>query len=62
MRINLTNIIRALAFVAAFTVCGCIDVSSSSPPSTSTTCTTASDGTQTCTSKPTGGSHWGFFL
>jgi hypothetical protein len=63
MRIlNITNIIRALAIVAAFACYGCIDVSSSTPPSTKTTCTPNADGTQTCTSQPTGGSHWGFFL
>jgi hypothetical protein len=62
MRTNLSNLLRALAFVAAFACCGCIDVSSSTPPSSSTTCTTDSNGVQTCTSKPSGGSHWGFFL
>ena len=62
MRNNLSNIFRALAIVAAFACSGCIDVSSSTPPSTNTTCTTSTDGTQTCSSKPTGGSHWGFFL
>ncbi|HLI80121.1 MAG TPA: hypothetical protein VKV03_09065 [Candidatus Binataceae bacterium] len=60
--LNISNIIRTLAIVAALACCGCIDVSSSTPPSTNTTCTTAADGTQTCTSNPTGGSHWSFFL
>ena len=63
MRIlNSNHFIRALAIVAALACYGCIDVSSSTPPTQKTTCTTAADGTQTCTSQPTGGSHWGFFL
>ena len=61
--LKLTNAFKAMAIVAALMLGGgCIDVSSSSPPSSTTTCTTGTDGTQTCTSKPTGGSHWGFFL
>jgi len=67
MRINLKNILRALALVAAFACCGCIDISSNTPPSSNTTCTTTDNGsgappTSTCTTQPTGGSHWGFFL
>jgi hypothetical protein len=63
MRIaTLFNAVRALAIVVAFVCCGCIDVSSSTPATSKTTCTTSADGTQTCTSTPTGGSHWSFFL
>ena len=32
MRINLKNILRALALVAAFACFGCIDISSNTPP------------------------------
>ena len=63
MRIlNLTNTFKALAIVAALMLGGCIDVSSNTPPSSNTTCTTNTNGSQTCTTQPTGGSHWGFFL
>jgi hypothetical protein len=63
MRIlNITNIIRVLVVLAAFSCLGCIDVSSNTAPSSQTTCTTNADGTQTCTSQPTGGSHWHFWL
>jgi len=60
--VNLTNTIRVLAIVAAFSFFGCIDVSSNTAPSSQTTCTTNADGTQTCTTTPTGGSHWSFWL
>jgi len=68
MRIaHLINGVRVLAVLAAFACCGCIDISSTSQPSSNTTCTTTDNGsgvppTTTCTSKPTGGSHWSFFL
>ncbi len=57
-----SKLIRVLAILAAFGLSGCISVSSSSPPSSTTTCTTDQDGKQTCTSQPTGGSNWHFFL
>ena len=56
------KLIRVLAILAAVGLGGCISLSGNSPPSSTTTCTTANDGTQTCTSKPTGGSNWHFFL
>ncbi|HXN87164.1 MAG TPA: hypothetical protein VN867_13910 [Candidatus Binataceae bacterium] len=65
---HLSKTFRIVAMVAAIACCaGCIDVSSSSAPSSSTTCTTTDNGpgvapTQTCTTKPTGGSHWSFLL
>jgi hypothetical protein len=62
MRNYINNLVGVLAVVAALACCGCIDVSSTSPPSSNTTCTTTNDGTETCTSKPTGGSHWSFLL
>jgi hypothetical protein len=67
MPINLMNSLRLLMIVAAFAYCGCIDVSSTTPPSSNTKCTTTDNGpnmppTTTCTTEPTGGSHWGFFL
>jgi hypothetical protein len=62
MRTYIMKNFRLLAIVAALMLGGCIDVSSNTPPSSSTTCTTNSSGQQTCTTQPTGGSHWGFFL
>ena len=66
MRTNLKKILP-LALVAALACCGCIDISGNTPPSSNTTCTTTDNGsgappTSTCTTQPTGGSHWGFFL
>jgi hypothetical protein len=63
----LINSVRVLVVLAAFACCGCIDISSTSRPSSNTTCTTTDNGsgvppTTTCTSKPTGGSHWSFLL
>ncbi len=62
MRIHIMKFFPIIAIIAAFFCSGCIDVSSNTPPSSNTTCTTNSSGTQTCTTQPTGGSHWGFFL
>jgi hypothetical protein len=62
MRTYIMRNFRLLAMVAALMLGGCIDVSSNTPPSSNTTCTTNSSGQQTCTTQPTGGSHWGFFL
>jgi hypothetical protein len=67
MRNYISNLVCVLAVVAALACCGCIDVSSTSPPSSNTTCTSTDQGpgtspNTTCTSKPTGGSHWSFLL
>jgi hypothetical protein len=64
---NLMNGVRVLAITVAFVCGGCIDISSNTPPSSNTTCTTTDNGsgaqpTTTCTSKPTGGTRWSFFL
>jgi hypothetical protein len=67
MRINPIRFLRILMIIAAFALGGCIDISSSTPPSSNTKCTSTDNGpnmppTTTCTTEPTGGSHWGFFL
>jgi hypothetical protein len=67
MRIKPIKFLRILMIVAAVALGGCIDISGGTPPSSNTKCTTTDNGanmppTTTCTTEPTGGSHWGFFL
>jgi len=61
------KLLRVLMIVAAFACSACIDLSGNTPPSSNTKCTTTDNGpnmppTTTCTTEPTGGSHWHFFL